>query len=44
VKKLRAATSEALKKRAAAALKKFAAYGTTTVEAKSGYGSISLAN
>jgi len=38
VKKLRAATSEALKKRAAAALKKFAAYGTTTVEAKSGYG------
>jgi imidazolonepropionase len=38
VKKLRAATSEALKKRAAAALKKFATYGTTTVEAKSGYG------
>jgi imidazolonepropionase len=38
VKKLRAATSEALKKRALAALKKFAAYGTTTVEAKSGYG------
>jgi imidazolonepropionase len=38
VKKLRAAASEALKKRAAAALKKFAAYGTTTVEAKSGYG------
>src|SRR5882762_726522 len=38
VKKLRATTSEALKKRAAAALKKFAAYGTTTVEAKSGYG------
>jgi imidazolonepropionase len=38
VKKLRAATSEALKKRAAEALKKFAAYGTTTVEAKSGYG------
>ena len=36
--KLRAATSEALKKRAHAALKHFAAYGTTTVEAKSGYG------
>jgi imidazolonepropionase len=38
VKKLRAATAESLKKRAAAALKQFAAYGTTTVEAKSGYG------
>jgi imidazolonepropionase len=38
VKKLRAATGEALKKRALAALKLFAAYGTTTVEAKSGYG------
>jgi len=38
VNKLRAATSEALKKRAHAALKQFAAYGTTTVEAKSGYG------
>jgi imidazolonepropionase len=38
VKKLRAATSEALKKRALAALKQFAAYGTSTVEAKSGYG------
>jgi imidazolonepropionase len=38
VKKLRAATAEALKKRAAGALKQFAAYGTTTVEAKSGYG------
>jgi imidazolonepropionase len=38
VKKLRATTSEALKKRAAEALTKFAAYGTTTVEAKSGYG------
>ena len=38
VKKLRATTSEALKKRAAEALRKFAAYGTTTVEAKSGYG------
>ena len=38
VKKLRAATSEALKKRASAALREFAAYGTTTLEAKSGYG------
>jgi imidazolonepropionase len=38
VKKLRAATREALKRRAAAALGEFAAYGTTTVEAKSGYG------
>jgi len=38
VKKLRAASGEALKKRALAALKQFAAYGTTTVEAKSGYG------
>jgi len=38
VKRLRAATSEALKKRALAALKQFAAHGTTTVEAKSGYG------
>jgi imidazolonepropionase len=38
VKKLRAVTSEALKKRAHAALKLFAAYGTTTLEAKSGYG------
>jgi len=38
VKKLRATTSEALKKRALAALKQFAAHGTTTVEAKSGYG------
>jgi imidazolonepropionase len=38
VKKLRAATSAALKKRALAALKQFAAHGTTTVEAKSGYG------
>jgi imidazolonepropionase len=38
VKKLRAETAEALKKRAMAALKLFAAYGTTTVEAKSGYG------
>jgi len=38
VKKLRAATSEALKQRALAALKRFAAHGTTTLEAKSGYG------
>lgn len=38
VKKLRAATSDALKQRAQAALKKLAAYGTTTIEAKSGYG------
>jgi imidazolonepropionase len=38
VSKLRAATSDALKKRAHAALKQFAAYGTTTIEAKSGYG------
>src|SRR5690348_17102270 len=38
VKKLRAATAEELKKRALAALQQFAAYGTTTIEAKSGYG------
>ncbi len=38
VKKLRAATAAALKARALAALREFAAYGTTTVEAKSGYG------
>jgi imidazolonepropionase len=38
VKKLRSATSEALKRRALAALREFAAYGTTTIEAKSGYG------
>ena len=38
VKKLRAATAEELKKRALAALKQFAAHGTTTIEAKSGYG------
>lgn len=38
VKKLRAATAEALKARARAALEEFASYGTTTVEAKSGYG------
>ena len=38
VKKLRAATEESLKQRALAALKQFASHGTTTVEAKSGYG------
>jgi len=38
VKKLRAASSEALKSRARAALEEFASCGTTTVEAKSGYG------
>ena len=38
VKKVRAATSEALKKRALAALREFAANGITTLEAKSGYG------
>ena len=38
VKKLRAATSEALKARSHRALKQFAAHGTTTIEAKSGYG------
>jgi imidazolonepropionase len=38
VKKLRATTSEALKQRARRALAQFAAYGTTTIEAKSGYG------
>jgi imidazolonepropionase len=38
VKKLRAATSDALKQHAHLALKQFAAYGTTTIEAKSGYG------
>ncbi len=38
VKKLRAATAADLKVRAMAALREFAAYGTTTVEAKSGYG------
>ncbi len=38
VKKLRAATAEALKTRAHAALREFAAHGTTTLEAKSGYG------
>jgi imidazolonepropionase len=38
VKKLRAATAEALKHRALAALEEFASHGTTTLEAKSGYG------
>jgi len=38
VGKLRAATEQALKKRARAALEEFASFGTTTVEAKSGYG------
>jgi imidazolonepropionase len=38
VDKLRAATSAALKQRALLALKQFATYGTTTIEAKSGYG------
>jgi imidazolonepropionase len=37
-KKLRSATAEALKGRARIALEQFASYGTTTVEAKSGYG------
>ena len=38
VKKLRAATAKALKIRAAVALQEFASCGTTTIEAKSGYG------
>ena len=38
VKKLRAATGDVLKQRARRALSQFAAYGTTTIEAKSGYG------
>lgn len=38
VKKLRAATSDALKRRALVALQEFAEHGTTTIEAKSGYG------
>lgn len=38
VKKLRAATYDALKQRALSALEEFASYGTTTLEAKSGYG------
>ena len=38
VKKLRAATAEELKNRARGFLGRFAEYGTTTIEAKSGYG------
>jgi imidazolonepropionase len=38
VKKLRAATHDELKLRARLALERFAANGTTTIEAKSGYG------
>jgi imidazolonepropionase len=38
VKRLRAATSDALKRRALDTLQEFASFGTTTVEAKSGYG------
>jgi imidazolonepropionase len=38
VKKLRAATAGELKARARAALEEFASHGTTTLEAKSGYG------
>lgn len=38
VKKLRAASRDMLKKRALAALRELASYGTTTIEAKSGYG------
>ncbi|MEQ1474393.1 MAG: imidazolonepropionase, partial [Candidatus Acidiferrum sp.] len=38
VAKLRASTAHALKQRARGALQQFAAYGTTTIEAKSGYG------
>jgi imidazolonepropionase len=38
VKKLRATTYDALKHRALGVLEEFAAHGTTTVEAKSGYG------
>jgi imidazolonepropionase len=38
VRALRRAKPEALKTRALAALRQFAAYGTTTLEAKSGYG------
>jgi imidazolonepropionase len=37
-KKLRAATAETLRQRARAALEEFGSYGTTTIEAKSGYG------
>jgi imidazolonepropionase len=38
VKKLRRATADELKSRAREFLEKFAEYGTTTIEAKSGYG------
>ena len=38
VRMLRATSPDALKQRAHAALRRFAAYGTTTIEAKSGYG------
>src|SRR5207245_3154579 len=38
VKQLRPATAKELKKRGLAALQQFAAYGSTTIEAKSGYG------
>ena len=38
VKKLRTATAQSLKQRAHNALQEFAVYGTTTLEAKSGYG------
>src|ERR1700744_1408907 len=38
VKKLRAATLQSLQTRALDALTQFASYGTTTIEAKSGYG------
>jgi imidazolonepropionase len=38
VKKLRAAAATALKSRAASVLQEFASLGTTTIEAKSGYG------
>ena len=37
-KKLHSASSEALKRRARAGLREFGAHGTTTIEAKSGYG------
>ena len=43
VKKLRSATADSLKRRARGALRAFAAHGTTTLEAKSGYG-LDLAN
>jgi imidazolonepropionase len=38
VKQLHTAPSDALKQRARAALREFASHGTTTIEAKSGYG------